>query len=281
MRLLRHLPLLSLLPVLALADEPVRKWTDATGRSFEGSYVSATDAKVTIKRADGKVFEVERTRLSKEDQDYLTTAAKSSTPTASAGATPKFDPLDYRAHMLDGYDGSAPNFKAPWPKDAGVDKEPEITTIEENTGEKRYIYESPHFRFESNVGLTRNLISKVALMFEACYQMHHDIPLNNRRTRSPKAPKLKAFLFETMAEVPHRRWSSRQLRRLHEPGRQVPGAAGRPWSEETGLQLHLRLQRKFPHRLSRGDPPALGGSGRLCRDLDDRGVRGVHGQRSL
>lgn len=200
MRLLRRLPLLCLLPVLCQADEPVRKWTDAGGRSFEGSYVSATDAKVTIKRADGKVFDVERSRLSKEDQDYLTSAAKAAPAAPAAASLPKFDPRDYRAHMLEGYDGSAPNFKAPWPKDGGVDKEPEITTVEENTGEKRFIYESPHFRFESNVVLRPSLLAKVAMMFEACYQMHHDIPLNNRRTRSPKAPKLNAFLFETMEE---------------------------------------------------------------------------------
>ncbi|BCU77770.1 SHD1 domain-containing protein [Luteolibacter sp. LG18] len=201
MRLSRFLPLLCLIPSFAGADEAPRKWTDTTGRSFEGSYVSATDAKVTIKRADGKVFEVERARLSKDDQDYLATAAKSAPATsAPTAAKPQFIPGDYRAQMLAGYEGTSPNFNAPWPKDAGIDKEPEITTVEENAGEKRFIYESPHFRFESNVVLRPSLVAKVAMMFEACYQTHHDLPFNNRRTRSPKAPKLRAYLFETMAE---------------------------------------------------------------------------------
>jgi hypothetical protein len=67
--------------------------------------------------------------------------------------------------MLAGYDGAAPNFTAPWPDQAGTDEEAPITAIEENEGENRYIYESPHFRFQSNVVLRPSLLSKVATMF--------------------------------------------------------------------------------------------------------------------
>lgn len=203
---LTSLAALTLASGLASAAESPRKWTDATGRSFEGTYVSSTPTKVTIRRADGKVFDVERAKLSPDDAAYIEAAAKNpETPapaatTGPATAVPKFAPGDYRAHMLLGYDGSKPNFDVPWPTDTGTDKEPEITTIEENAEKKLFIYESPHFRFQSNVVLRPSLLSKVAMMFEATFQTHHDVPLNNRRTRSAKAPKLKAFLFETLAE---------------------------------------------------------------------------------
>lgn len=183
----------------ASGEEASRKWTDLSGRSFEGALVSATPAAVKIRRADGKVFEVTREKLSKEDNDYLATAKP-------AGEEPKPAPAPLPGHlarfggMLAGYDGKGPNFDAPWPGETGIDQEPAITVIEENAESRRYVYESPHFRFESNVVLRPSLLSKVAMMFEACFQTHHDVPLNNRRTRSPQAPKLKARLFETMAE---------------------------------------------------------------------------------
>jgi len=178
---------------MAVAEPSARTWSDTAGHTFEGTFLSTSSGKVSIRRTDGVVFEVDLTRLSKADADYVHT-------TAAATAVQAVTETRFTGTMLDGYDGSSPNFSAPWPKEAGIDKEPEITTVEENPGEKRFVYESPHFHFQSNVLLRPSLVSKVAMMFEATFQVHHDIPLNNRRTRSPKAGKLKAFLYETMAE---------------------------------------------------------------------------------
>ncbi|HEY8962511.1 MAG TPA: SHD1 domain-containing protein [Luteolibacter sp.] len=177
---------------LALAEENSRTWTDVGGRSFEGTFLSATPTKISIRRNDGKTFEVDRTRLSPADLDYVT--KRNATPATETSGPAKEATPD--GPMLAGYDGSA-NFDVPWPDNPGVDQESPITVVEENVGEKRFIYESPHFRFQSNVLLRPSLLQKVALMFEGTYQMHHDLPLNNRRTRSPKAGKLKARLFET------------------------------------------------------------------------------------
>lgn len=197
----------------------LRTWKDGQGRTFQGTYVSATETHVTIRRADGKTFDVERARLSNDDQAYvkstleLGAATKSTTPppapstnsspTGPGTGTDRGNPFqkgDFRHHMLIGYDPSSPNFTQPWPKDAGINTEPEIKVVEENTDAKRFIYESPHFSFTSNVVLRPSLLAKVAMMFEACYQTHRDVPFNNRRTRSPQAPKLKARLFETMEQ---------------------------------------------------------------------------------
>lgn len=194
-RPLAWLALLALAAAPAFAEEASRTWTDVGGRSFEGTFLSETPTKISIRRSDGKTFEVDRARLSAPDLDYVT-KRNAAAPTEAAGAIIGRNP---DGAMLAGYDGSA-NFTAPWPDNPGVDQESPITVVEENVEKKQFIYESPHFRFQSNVLLRPSLLQKVALMFEGTYQMNHDLPLNNRRTRSPKAAKLKARLFETAAE---------------------------------------------------------------------------------
>ena len=193
----RPLAWLALLALIspAFAEEASRTWTDVSGRSFEGTFLSATPTKISIRRTDGKAFEVDRARLSAADLDYVT-KRNAATSSESGGASIG---RNSGGPMLAGYDGTA-NFDAPWPDNPGVDQESPITVVEENVEKKEFIYESPHFRFQSNVLLRPSLLQKVALMFEGTYQMHHELPLNNRRTRSPKAAKLKARLFETAAE---------------------------------------------------------------------------------
>lgn len=202
-----------------------RHWTEIQGRSIYGIFLSASDSHVSIRKEDGMVMAIERKRLSPGDRAYLDLAIKADLaaesqpnagkttafPGAQATPQPAFTtpeggiPTGASAFatnqpMLAGYGSIPPNFARPWPTSSGVSTEPVIQTIEESEKERRYIYESPHFRFESNVLLRPILLAKVAMMFEACYQTHYEVPLNNRRTRSPKAAKLKAKLFETKAD---------------------------------------------------------------------------------
>ena len=49
-----------------------RTWTDRTGRQFEGDFQSVGVNDVTIRRiSDGRVFTIDRSLLSDEDQQYL------------------------------------------------------------------------------------------------------------------------------------------------------------------------------------------------------------------
>ncbi|MFT3992250.1 MAG: hypothetical protein QM680_12660 [Luteolibacter sp.] len=173
---------------LQAQPEP-RDWTDDKGRKLAGTYLSATDTTVEIRRADGKSFTIPRATLSTDDNHYIDeTRAKTSAPGK------KHNP------MLAGYDGTTTNFNDPWPESTSYEGDAPITVIEEVPAEHRFIYESPHFRFQSNVVLRPSLISKVATMFEACYELHRKVPFNNRRTRSPEAGKFNAKLFETPEE---------------------------------------------------------------------------------
>lgn len=219
---------LSLIPAVGQSPDMVirpRQWTEIQGRSIYGVYLSASDSHVSIRKADGMVMAIERKRLSPGDRAYLDLAIKAdaaaeakaqaakNTPVPGAQVTPQPTfttpeggiPTGTAAQaanlpMLVGYGSIPTNFARPWPTSSGVNTEPVIRVIEENEKERRYLYESPHFQFESNVLLRPILLAKVAMMFEACYQTHYEIPLNNRRTRSPKAAKLKAKLFETKAD---------------------------------------------------------------------------------
>ncbi len=99
---------------------------------------------------------------------------------------------------LDGYDPATANFSSPWPATAGVKGEAITKMIEETPTSPRFIYESFHFRIQSDIAIQPADLTRIATLLEACFQAHHDIPLNNRRTRSPGAPKLKVRLFETL-----------------------------------------------------------------------------------
>lgn len=183
---------------VSLAAEEVRTWTDLGGRKFDGALISATETTTRIRRADGKIFEVPVAKLAAADHEYL----KSREAASPTGTTPEKTavPAGQAGAMLAGYEASTANFEAAWPDSAGVGGEAALSVVEEDKDAGRYVYESEHFRFTCNVLMRPSLLSKVATMFEACHRAHHGIPLNNRRTRSTKAAKLNARLFETMEQ---------------------------------------------------------------------------------
>lgn len=58
-----------------------RTWTATDGRSLEADFVSATGTEVTLKRtSDGKVFTLPISRLSDEDQKFISEKSSSETP---------------------------------------------------------------------------------------------------------------------------------------------------------------------------------------------------------
>lgn len=99
---------------------------------------------------------------------------------------------------LDGYDPATANFSAPWPETSGLRAPAATKLIEESPAASHFLYETLHFRIQSDAAIQPNHLTKIATLLEACFQAQHDLPLNNRRTRSPGAPKLKVRLFATM-----------------------------------------------------------------------------------
>lgn len=78
------------LAVLALGASAIaetRDWTNAQGRKITADFVSQTAAKVTLRLKDGKEVSVDKSTLSKADQDYLKSAG-AGTPAPAAATAP-------------------------------------------------------------------------------------------------------------------------------------------------------------------------------------------------
>jgi hypothetical protein len=167
----------------AVAGEAARTWTSRDGRSFQGVLLGVADGKARVARADGKEFELALESLSAADQAHAQKFLKAAPKVVSGG-------------MLAGYDPSKADFTRTWPRDVDVPQDTSITVIEEDKEGKKFIYESPHFRFECDALLRSALLSKLATMFEVAYAAHREVPLGNRRTRAAGSGKFRARLFE-------------------------------------------------------------------------------------
>jgi hypothetical protein len=62
---------LLLLTVTLFANEPIRTWTSADGRTLEARYLEMVGSKVRIKNASGRTFTVPLTGFSSADQEYV------------------------------------------------------------------------------------------------------------------------------------------------------------------------------------------------------------------
>jgi hypothetical protein len=56
-----------------LPQEPLRTFTNKSGRKIEARIVSSEGTKVTISRKDGKLFTIALSSLSEADQNYIQT----------------------------------------------------------------------------------------------------------------------------------------------------------------------------------------------------------------
>ena len=72
-------PLLFLTLVFGLSHlsaEESRTWTSSEGKSFEGALLSATETTASVKRSDGRVFEIPLEKLSPDDQAFVQQSLK-------------------------------------------------------------------------------------------------------------------------------------------------------------------------------------------------------------
>src|SRR5262245_15058482 len=66
---------------MLVATADARKWTSADGKfSVDAEFVSATEANVIVRRADGREIKVPRNRLSPEDQAFVVEQLKQAAP---------------------------------------------------------------------------------------------------------------------------------------------------------------------------------------------------------
>jgi hypothetical protein len=174
----------------AAAAPTLRTWTATDGRSFQGVLLGIVEGKARVARADGQEFLLAPASLSAADQEVIRSFLQKIPP----------PPPVVTGGMLAGYDPSKADFTSTWPREVNVPEDSKITVIEEDKANNKYIYESPHFRFECDVLLRSALLAKLATMFEVSYAAHQTIPLGNRRTRTTGAKKFRAMLFEKVED---------------------------------------------------------------------------------
>jgi hypothetical protein len=121
-----------------------RTWTSSDGKKIEAILIDADASTVALKTAAG-LFKLPVSRLSAEDQAYLTT-----------------------------WRGQAPQKLAPWPEK--VETTGDLKIEEKEIGEE-FSYFSPHFEFRSPLRLSNSVVREFARLFEATYEGVKALPV--------------------------------------------------------------------------------------------------------
>lgn len=159
---MKVIPLLLLILDLAHAAD-LRSWTDVQNRKIEATLLRAEAQSVVLKLKDGREVPYPLAKLSPADCKYV-----EETRASLAGAKPAKEADD---------DSEKLNFDAAWPDLIKFSEDPEIKTVEENAGEKRFIYESANYRYTCDVRLAKSVVKGFAVLFEATHLYCRRLPL--------------------------------------------------------------------------------------------------------
>jgi hypothetical protein len=161
-----------------------RTWTDLKGRKIVGEIISKTDMKVKVDMK-GKAVEIPLENLSQADRDFV------------AGWKPETLVVDKKETKKVGEPSDAEieaYFNIPWPKlvsaDVGMDIEEDFET------EGIFIYKSENYEFVSNTKLSKVVVKRFAVLFEATRLYVQQIPYAS--LKSYKKGAYKVMLFDTM-----------------------------------------------------------------------------------
>ncbi|RYD64790.1 MAG: hypothetical protein EOP83_08910, partial [Verrucomicrobiaceae bacterium] len=176
-------PFVAALSLLASLD--ARTWTDVQGRKIEAEFVSSTATDVTLKLASGKEATLPLNRLSQEDLAYIRESA-------GEGGDKDGKPAPKTTEK----EGDGLNFNDPWPQTIRFSEDPQIQTVAEDKEQKRFIYESAHYRFVCDVRLSQQVVKGFAVMFESTYQYCRALPLAISGGKLTEG-KYQILLFET------------------------------------------------------------------------------------
>jgi len=159
----------------AFSPLAARTWTNAYGRTFEADFVRVDGSNAIFKLADGRHFSTPLAELSPADQTIVNggrQAGRSETVSASFGK--------------------------PWPREVRLAGPVPCKVVSENPAARRFVYESPGYRFTCDSRVTDDALRNFAVMFEATRKYAHELPLSlGGRER---AGKLDILLFGTQRE---------------------------------------------------------------------------------
>lgn len=150
--------------VLALgAAAEVTSWTNTSGQSFRAELIRVDGLNVIFALEGGRTFASPLSSLSAPDQVRARAAAAASPATAPVTAAAA------AARPV--------NFGFAWPREIRMDGPSQAKVVSEDTKKNIFIYESPHYRFASNVRLTSDVLRNFAMMFETTWKYAAAVPL--------------------------------------------------------------------------------------------------------
>jgi hypothetical protein len=158
-----------------------RTWTNTLGRTFEADFVKMDGANV-IFTAGGRAFSTPLADLSVNDRAVLKQSSKMAlapTPAAAATAVPS-------------------TLGRAWPTEVRLDGAVACKVISEDRKTRRYVYESPNYRFTCDARVTDDALRNFSVMFETVRKYAKSMPLSLGGGWERQG-KLDVLLFGTMA----------------------------------------------------------------------------------
>lgn len=152
----------------AQALEPLRVWTSVEGSQLNATLVDADGISVRLRLESGGISSVARTRLSPDDQEYVTGWLRRQPP---------------RLGLPDFVGVTSPDLK--------------VEAVVEDEKQSRFVYRTPHFEFESPGRLAGSLTREVGRSFEATYELMRVLPWDIQ-PRPAEGAHFKATLFRDM-----------------------------------------------------------------------------------
>jgi hypothetical protein len=163
-----------------------RTWTDVKGRKIDGEMISKNLTKVKV-NVKGKPVDIPLKMLSQTDRDFVT------------GWEPKAASTEKKQTPNPGKPSNAEvesYFNIPWPKLVSADVGMEIE--EESGPENTFIYRSENYEFVSNTKLSKVVVKRFAMLFEATRLYVQQMPYASLKSYK-KGAKYKVMLFDTMS----------------------------------------------------------------------------------
>lgn len=153
-----------------------RTWMSKEGIEMEGRLVSIYGDQVTLElRETRKQITAHILGFSKEDQEHLSSIREA-------------QELERRK----------PNWEDPWPGNITAPEDLEIVDEGGEPGSDKFVYLSPHYRFISDVRLSKSVVRGFARLFEATHASMEALPLYFLRARdSDPTKRHPILLFET------------------------------------------------------------------------------------
>ncbi|MGD7652267.1 MAG: hypothetical protein ACQCXQ_03560, partial [Verrucomicrobiales bacterium] len=142
-----------------------RTWTNTDGKEIEADLVSAGGDSVLL-RKDRKEFNYPLAKLSEADRVFVADWQKENEAAGAAG-TGAGEPA--------GKNRTEP-FDKPVPRTTGPAPDFDVVVVKEDKENNQYIYQSAHFRFESDRRLTSRVVSGFATIYEATLDAISNLP---------------------------------------------------------------------------------------------------------